>query len=148
MSKPVEILLFEFLQAACDASAAGGVLYELELHDTIYQSITRPRGIRISDAISTAAPDTGGGMKEYDAEIHIVCFAKIEGTDKKQRQAALQQVFDIETAVVGLLYGDQQLGGRVCDVVIQKTPRSYDVFDGNPYAIALIPIVINPSGHQ
>ncbi len=148
MSKPVELLVYEFLKASIEASVPGSVLYPLELHDTVYQTITKPFGIRVSDAVSDLMPDTGGGLKEFDADVHVVCFAKVEGVNQKQRAAAVQAVFDIQRAVIQLFVDTQDLGGRVCDVIWKKTPRSYDVFDGKPYAVALIPLVINPSGHH
>ena len=148
MEKPAEILLFDYLAECFAASAVDSVLSPLELHDTIYQTISKPRGVRITDAFGDLAPDTGGGLKEYDVSAQIVCFAKVEGTNKKQRQDALVAVFAIQRAVCQLLIDDQSLGSPVCDVLVKKSYRSYDVFDGSPYAVANIPVVINPSGEQ
>jgi hypothetical protein len=150
MDKPAEILLFDYLAECQNAAAVDDVIYPLDLHDTIYQAIKdkKPNGIRISDAVGDLAPEPGGGLKEYDVSVQIVCYAKVTGTDKKQRQDALITVFAIQRAVCQLLIDDQSLGNRVCDVLIKKSYRSYDVFDGGPYAVANIPVVINPSGEQ
>lgn len=148
MNKPVEILLFDYLADAQAASAVDSVIYPLELHDTVYQTIKKDRGVRITDAVGDLAPEPGGGLKEYDVSVQIVCFAKVEGKDKKQRQEALVAVFAIQRAVVQLLLDDQSLGMRLCDVVIQKGVRGYDVLDGTPYAVANISILINPTGER
>ena len=50
--KPVEMHLYEFLTEQIAAVQPGGLLYDLELHDTIYQTIQTVRGVRISDAVS------------------------------------------------------------------------------------------------
>lgn len=144
--KPAEINLYDFLKDTLDASASDSLLYELELHDTIHQSITKPLGVRISEAVGMLAPGPGGGLKEVDVDLILICYAKIAGNDKKQRQDALQQVFDISVAVVTVLNADTTLGGRGCEVLVKRGSRGYDVFDGNPYAVANIPLLINPSG--
>ncbi len=145
--KPGEILLFDFLTELIDAAVPDDPLFQLELHDTIYQKITKENGLRISDAISDPAPERGGIVKEFDIKLQLVCFARVLGTDQKQRADALQKVYDIEMAIIQAFVDDNlSLGGRVCDLKIDSVPRSYDSFDGNPYAIALIPIVLNPTG--
>lgn len=150
MPEPIEVSVFEFLDAAVNDAAVESPLEGIAVHDTVYRPIEKnqPNGVRISDCVSTIAPEPGGGMKEYDAELVLACFAKIEGADKKQRQDALKKVFEIQTAVIELLYSDGSLGGRVCDVLIRRSPRSFDVFEGNPYAVAMIPLVVNPSGSE
>lgn len=146
--KPVEVKLFEFLKEKFDASASGSVLYELELHDTLNQKITKQQGVRISEAVGDLAPGPGGGLSEHDVLLFIVCFAKVLGKDKTKRQAALQEVFDIQLAVCQLLISDSTLGTRVCDLVIRRGGRGYDVLEGNPYAVANMPLIINPSGRR
>lgn len=150
IEKPAEILLFDFLTEKIDAATPGDVPYELDLHDTVYQSMKaeKPRGIRISDAVGDLAPEPGGGLKEYDVSLQLVCFAKVEGTDKKARQPAVCDVFAIEKWVCEVLYADPTLGGRECDVVVKKGTRGYDSLDGNAYAIANIWLVVNPSGES
>lgn len=144
--KPSEILLFEFLTERIKAAASGDVLFEIELHDTVWQSITRESGIRISDVICEMAPEPGGGMKEWDVHIELACFAKVEGNDKKQRQPAMLRAFQLQQAVCKLLVQYQDLNGRVCDVLVRRGSRGYDTFDSNPYAVGSVPLVINPSG--
>jgi hypothetical protein len=146
MAKPAEILLFDFLAEKFDASASGSVLYELELHDTVHQSITKKQGVRISEANGDLAPGPGGGVKECDVDLILICFAAVEGKDKKQRQEALAAAFDIQMAVAGLLFADPSLGGRVCDLLPRKFGRGFDVLDGKPYAVVNLPLLINPSG--
>jgi len=142
--KPAEILLFDFLAEQIEAAVAEDVLFEVELHDTIYQTITKPRGLRISDAVGSMVPGGDGAIREHGVSVQLVCFAKVAGKDKKARQPALTQVWELEKEMYRLLYTDNSLGGRVCDVEIEMGSRSYDVMNGEPYAVANIPLVINP----
>lgn len=146
MAKPVEISLFDFLTDKISASAVDSVIYGLELHDTIYQLITKSRGIRISDVVGSFSPAGTATESEYDVFISLSCFAKVEGKNQKARQPALTQVFDIQQAVYGLLRADASLGGRVCDSVLLRGARGYESLDSQPYAVAIIEMVINPTG--
>lgn len=145
--KPVEILVFEFLQETVDAASSGQALSEIDVHDTVYQAPKkdRPKMIRVSDAVSDFAPIGAGELKEFDVALQIVCAVKVEGKDQKARGPALQAVFEIEKAVIGAIVADFTLGDRICDCVIEKSVRGYDSLDGNPYAVANISLVINPS---
>lgn len=144
MDKPAELLMFDFLTEKVAAAPAGTTLDGLELHDTIHQTITKTRGVRISDAVGDTAPDVGGKVKEWNVSLELSCFTRVEGKNQKERAAALQAVFDIEMAIAQLLLDDPSLGGRTCGVAVEQTPRGYVEFDGKAYAVALIPIVVNP----
>lgn len=146
MAKPAEILLFDFLTEEFAASAVGSLLYDLELHDTVYQKITKPCGLRISEATGDLSPGPGGGLKEVDVDLVLICYARIEGKDKTERQEALQKAFEIQQEIVMLLVNNQTLNNRVCDVLVRKGSRGYDSLDGEPFAVANQPILINPSG--
>jgi hypothetical protein len=146
MDKPAEILLFDFLDDEISSAVPESVLFDLELHDTVYQSITKPRGIRISEAVGDLSPGPEMVIKEYDVSLIIICYSLVEGKQITQRQPALISVFQIQQAVYELLVTDSTLGGRVCDVLILKGSRGYDVFDEGIFAVANVPIIINPSG--
>lgn len=142
--KPGEFLLFDFLTEQIAAAGEGDALFEIELHDTIYQSITRPQGIRISDATSYMSP-TSDGVKEFNIDLQLVCFAKVEGKNKKERQDALTAAWRLQKATYGVLMDDQSLGGRICNGILVATgARGYDVFNGNPYAVGIIPLTLEP----
>lgn len=141
---PAEILLFEFLSESISGSAPDDVIYDCELHDTVYQAIRKPKCIRISEAVSELAVDVTQEMKEFDAELVIAVCVKVEGKDKKERQASIQTLFDIQQEVTKLLTEDGTLGGRVCDSLVRRSFRGFDVLDGEPWAVANIPVVINP----
>lgn len=145
MEKPVEILVYEFLEEEIAASATDSVLYSLELHDTIFQKIKTNRGVRISDCISTFSP-YGTDEKEYDAIVTLACFVRVEGKEKTNRQPALAAVFDIQKALYALFRAKSDLNSRVCDSLLQRGARGYDALDGEPFAVANIPLVINPTG--
>jgi len=141
--KPAELLLFDFLTEQVAAAAAGDVLFELELHDTVYQKIATPRGVRISDAVGDMAPVSGNEIKEWNVSIQLVCYSRVEGKNQKERAEALMDVWKLEKEMYRLLLEHNDLGARVCDVLPETGSRSYDVLDGNPYAVANIPVTIN-----
>lgn len=145
MDKPAEILLFDFLAEKQAEASPDDVIYDLDIHDTIHQAITdkKPKGVRISDATGEMAPTATGGIREYNVELVIVCYAKVEGVNKKERQASLIAVFEIQSEIYRLLLADPSLGGRSCDAQITGGSRGYDVFDGNPFAVANIAVTIN-----
>ena len=146
MDKPVEILVWEFFADNIAEAVPEDVLYEVELHDTTWQKIMKPRGLRLTNSFGDMAPGPGGGMKEVDMHMQVAIYARVEGTDQSARVPAMQKVYDLERKVCEMIYGDQSLGNRVCDVLIVKCIRDYDSLDGNPYAIANIQLIINPSG--
>lgn len=149
-TKPIEILVYEFLQENVDAAADGSALSGIDVHDTVWQAFKKdmPKVLRVSDAVGRMVPIGEGQIKEFDVAVEIACAVKIEGVDKKARQQPLCDVFNIQKAVVGLLFADQTLGNRVCDILINEMPRSYDSIDGNPYAVANIGLIVNPWGRQ
>lgn len=146
MEKPSEILLYEFLRESIDALPQDHTLFELEVHDTVFQTIKTERGARISDAVGDLSPGPEMVIKEYDTLLIITCYSRVNGTDKTQRQTALVDLFNIQREIYSLLLNDSTLGGRVCDSVLLKGGRGYDSLDGEPYAVSNMPIVINPSG--
>lgn len=146
MSNPIEISVFEFLETAIAAAADTSALCDIELHDTVYQKIQSAAGVRISECVSMPSPGVGGEIKEIDAVLTLVVFAKVEGKDKSARAEALTRCWAIESALVSLLNENASLGDRVCDLLIGRSVRGYDVFDGEPFAVANIPLTVNPMG--
>lgn len=144
MDKPAEILLFDFLTEQLAAVPADSTLANIELHDTVYQKMTKPRGVRISEAVGDLGPDTGGELKEWDVDLILVCWSKIDSTDIKNRQPALVDVFTMHKAVFQLLQNDSTLGGRVCDLLLRRGSRGYDKNDEGVFAASNMPLVINP----
>ncbi|KAK0039547.1 hypothetical protein Bpfe_031032 [Biomphalaria pfeifferi] len=128
------------------AAANDSILKSLELHDTIFQNIKTDQGVRLGETPSDFSPMPGGELKEFDAEVPIVVFARVEGTDKTERQAALLKVFTISKAIAKLFFEDCELGGRVCNSELTRWTRGFDDFDGEPYAVSNVSLVINPSG--
>ena len=49
-------------------------------------------------------------------------------------------------AVAELFFADQTLGGRVCDLQIGTIRREFASINGQPFALARIPLTINPTG--
>jgi hypothetical protein len=146
MEKPSEILLYEFLRESFNALPQDHPLFEVELHDTVFQTIKTERGVRISEAVGDLSPGPEMVVKEYDVLVILTCYSRVTGKEKTDRQPALIDVFAIQKAVYSLLIDDSTLGGRVCDSMLLKGGRGYDVLEGEPYAVSNTPIVINPSG--
>lgn len=145
MDKPAEILLFDFLRERIDAAVPESPLFDLELHDTVYQTITKERGVRISEAVGDLSPGPDS-IREYDVELIVTCFSKVLGKNVKDRQPALISVFGIQKAVYEILLADSTLGDRVCDSLMRKGGRGYDVFEDGVFAVTNMPMIINPSG--
>lgn len=147
MDKPAEILLFDFLTEQINALVGDEVLCGVELHDTVYQPIGKAnRLVRVSEAVGDLSPGPEMVVREYDVQLMLVIASRVEGKDKEDRQPALVDVFQMQKALYSLIIGDSTLGARVCDSVIGRGPRGYDVLDGEPFAVANMPLVINPSG--
>jgi hypothetical protein len=152
--KPAEILLYEFLLEQFQAAPAGSILSlegdsdrgELGLHDTIYQQIKTQRCVRISEVVGDFAPGPENVWKEWDVSITLVALARVTGTEKKDRQPAVVQVWELQKELYKLLTEDPTLDGRVCDLVTRPGVRGYDELDSEPYAVVNIPLIINPSG--
>jgi hypothetical protein len=146
MDKPAEILLFDFLAGELEAALPESPLFDLELHDTIFQSITRDRGLRISEAVGDFSPGPENEEKEYDVLVILVCFSRVKGQEDTLRQPALVDVFQIQKQIYSLLRLKSTLGDRVCDSLLKRGSRGYEMLNGEAYAVANVPLVINPSG--
>jgi sensor domain CHASE-containing protein len=72
---------------------------------------------------------------------------KVLGKNKQERADALTAVWTLQTWLYEVLIADASLGRRVCGSKLGKGARGYGVFDGDPYAVAMVPITINPSGY-
>lgn len=138
--------LFLFLQSAIAVAQSGEPLHGIELHDTEHQVITRDRGIRISDGRSQLAPKADGTLGEIDAEVELTCFVRVAGADKTERLAARDGAIDLAAAVAALFFADQTLGGRVCDLQLGAIRREFASINGQPFALARVPLTINPVG--
>jgi len=141
-NKPAELLLFDFLTDARTAAVEGDAFFgdDFQIQDTVYPEIKKARGLRISDATSDMQPGTS---QEYNASGQMVAFARVGGKNQKDRADAMTKVYELQRAVTDLIFGDASLGSRVCDITIGHMARGYDVLDGNPYAVAMIPWTIN-----
>lgn len=138
--------IYLFLQSALAAAQSGEPLHGAELHDTEHQVITRERGIRIGDGRSQLAPKADGTLGEFDAEVELTCFVRVAGADKTERLAARDGTIDVAAAVVALFFADQTLGGRVCDVQMGPIRREFASINGQPFALARVLLIINPTG--
>lgn len=146
MNEPVEDKTFDFLEESINAAVSGETLFELELHDTIFQKINNDAGIRIGDAESDFAPNQGDELQEYDAILTLVIYSKILGANKTERSAARKRAFEISRAVAKLFFDDFRMNNRVCDSRVLTAVRGWDSLNSAPYAVVNMPIVFNESG--
>ena len=146
---PIEIKVFDFFDDVITAAIDGDPLFGVQLHDTVYQTIVRTgdrvtdRVIRIGEAESEIVP-CGLDWEEKDVHLVLVIAVRIQGADKTERQDALTDLVNLFRVVSELIDQDRTLGDRVHDLQAEPAPRGYDVFDGDPYAVVNIPLVINP----
>jgi hypothetical protein len=138
--------LYFFLQAAIGAALTDDPLHGIELHDTEHQVITRDRGLRIGDGRSQLAPRADGTLGEFDAQVELTCFVRVAGSDKTERLSARDGVIELAAAVAARFFADQTLGGRVCDLQIGAIRREFASINGQPFALARVPLTINPTG--
>jgi hypothetical protein len=146
LDKPVEILLFDFLAGELEAAVPESPLFDLELHDTVWQNILTDRGVRLSESVGDFSPGPENVEKEYDVLVIITCYSRVTGQQQTDRQPALIDVFQIQKEIYSLLRLNSTLGDRVCDLVLRRGSRGYDNLNGQPFAVANIPVFINPSG--
>jgi len=146
----IEDAVHEFIQEAIEAAQDGDVLFNAELHDNAYLTITKDSGIRLGDCTSDAAPLPGGEeMAEFDAYLPICFFSRIEGTDKTDRKAARNKARALWFAVALLFHNDRTLGGRVRDIIMRRAVTGYDsITDGDFYAVVNLPLIVNSTGQQ
>ncbi|MEO6392517.1 MAG: hypothetical protein ABIP75_11740 [Pyrinomonadaceae bacterium] len=144
----IEHKLFLFLQDTIGAAAAEDPLHDVELHDSLHQVIKRQRGLRIGECRSLLAPRPDNSLDEFDARLTVIGFARVAGADKTERLAARDAVIELAAAVIRKFLDDPTLGGRVCDLLAGQVDREFASINGEPFALARVPLVINPSGQR
>lgn len=146
--KPAESLVYEFIAGLVEAADEDTDLFELEVHDTVFQKITQEAGIRVADGTSTLSPGPGGAMKEFDADVEVVVFVRIPKETPKSRLESRDRAFTITAALVAAIVASNTLGNRVCDCTVWPVARGYDNYNSAAYAVVSIPLVINSSGQR
>jgi hypothetical protein len=146
-----ETAIFEFLSALVAETGAPDPLAEIDLHDTEYQQFQRgvDRGVRISEATGFTGPKPDGAVGEWDVQFFLTCYARVTGKDKTERLAAREAAAELGHAVLGRIYADPSLGGRVCSAQPGRFIRDFDTLDNaDYYATFEIPLVVNPTGRR
>jgi hypothetical protein len=147
----IEDHVADFLQDAIDAAIIaavdGDLLIEADLHDTVYRPFTKPNGIRVGNAQSVLAPNSGQTeVLEFDARLPIIIFSRVEKDERTDRKRARGEAVALAKRVTQLLLDDPTLGGRVNDArVPDPVPRDFDNWDSKPYAVAEVGLLINES---
>lgn len=150
MTEPIEELIFEFLEPVIAAaqSDSNNPLYGVELHDTEYRPITDEHHdyVQIGSCDSELAPNPGATeMLEFDANVILICLAKVLGKERSDRHAARKRVVAITKAVAQLFCEDPTMGDRVNLCRVMRCPRDWASVNSNPYAVANVPLLVNES---
>lgn len=144
----IETKTFQFLTEIVAAAVdEEDPLHELEVHDTPYQKITRAKGVRIFEAVSTFRPTPGAAtVEEFNGDLKLVAWRKLLTTDLTERLAARDEVLTIAAAICTKVFDGNTLGGRVCDAFPGDITRDYDNVESKVYAVAEFHLLINRRG--
>lgn len=155
MTKTVEELSYEFIKAAVDAvtlttPTPDSPLFDLEVHDHFHRKIKTNAGIRVGTANGQLSPfEAESGWGEYNVEIPLVIYARIEQTQKddENRTLAMRQARDIAKAVAALFWDNPS-----CDAAFRDT-RIFDYISGydsltkaDHYAVVNLTLRVNEVG--
>jgi hypothetical protein len=141
----IEDALYDFLVLAEQQAASDSPLKGVELHATIHEKIKTDAGVRVGDADAEPGPArSGDGVQEYNAEVLLVCYARVVGSDKSKRAPSRRRAAEIAHAVCEAIEADSSLGGGVCDARVLRISRGYDsITGGDEYAVAVLRLLIN-----
>ena len=145
MSDPIEDLTHDFIEEHIN-EAKDGVLFKLELHDTLFKKIETANGIRIGDAQSDLSVNHEDEIQEYDGQLMLVIYSQILDKNKTERRAARKLCVDIAKAVAKLFIDDEKMRNRVCRSRTLTAIRGYDSINSKPYAVINLPLIINETG--
>lgn len=149
----VEDALHEFLLAAQTAAPSDSIIKNIQIGLTAYDDRTADAGVMIGDGKADLAPnsvmDTDlGAVTEWDAELDLVCFARIEGEYSAGRGAARKRAKRIARKIAFILVQDPTLNGFVTDSRALSYRWGNDSENKKPWAVAIVPFRYNETGQQ
>lgn len=142
----LETALYTVLNAAIAAAEDGDVLFKAELHQTVYEPITKTFGVRIGDTNCDLAPGPGGAIDEWDILGVVQLFARVEDDTAAAVIAAREKVRALEMAVSQVLVDDPTLGNAINDCRILGGERGWGNVQGQRHAAANIHVIANETG--
>jgi len=142
----VETAIYTALAAAIAAAAEGEALFAAELHNTIYEPITKPFGLRVGDTNCDLAPGPGGPVEEWDVLGMVQIFALVNGDTAEAQIAAREKVRALGLKTAEVLLADTTLGHTVNDSRILGGERGWANVQGSRYAAAHLHLIANETG--
>ena len=144
-----EVALYEFLKETIEAADSASQLYEIALHDTLFQPLTEDVAIRIGEVESSIAPLPGAEeAEEFDARFPLVIYSRIPKDEWDSRVNYRDQVNRISRELALLIYNDPRLNLRVNDCRVLGSRRGYDSINTDRFAVANLDVIINETGQQ
>lgn len=144
---------YETVKAAIEAAAEGDTLHGAEHHATTEETITKDKGVRVSDADADLAPLRGvAAMGVYDAVFCLVVFSRVKGSDKSKQQArraARTSGWELALAVAKVFQDDPRMGGQVLNSRLLRGRAGYDsISNADEYYVVLLPMIVNETGRR
>lgn len=155
MTKTVEERVYDFLKAAVDAvtlttPTPDHALFDLEVHDHFFRKIKTDVGVRVGTANGQLSPfEAEVGWGEYNVEILLVVFARIEQTQKDDdnRTLAMRRARDVAKAVAALFWDNPSCDAAFRDTRILDYVAGYDsLTKSDHYAVVNLTLRVNGVG--
>ncbi|HRH40391.1 MAG TPA: hypothetical protein PKY82_02015 [Pyrinomonadaceae bacterium] len=139
-----ETALYNFFNTRALAAVSPSPLAGLSVLPTDYSHKT-DFCLVIGNCNSVFSPGPGGETKEYNGRILLQILKKVsDDVESAEYVEAREKVRHASLEVAGLLFDFSTLDGNVCDVQVEDGFRDYAEVKGNYYAIAIIPVIVNP----
>jgi hypothetical protein len=123
------------------------LLFELEILDSPYATITKDFGVQVDDANSDLAPTPGGDdLEEFDADLILVVYSRVDGPDYSDRKAARTRAIALGKRLGQLFLTDPTMNSRVQDSRVLRCSRGWVNIKSVPYAIVNVPLIVNETG--
>lgn len=155
MTKTVEERVYDFLKAAVDAvtlttPTPDHALFDLEVHDHFFRKIKTDVGVRVGTASGQLSPfEAEAGWGEYNVEILLVVFTRIEQTQKDDdnRTLAMRRARDVAKAVAALFWDNPSCDAAFRDTRILDYVAGYDsLTKSDHYAVVNLTLRVNGVG--
>ena len=147
MPTAIEDHLADFLDDKIGAAVEGDVLFDLELLDTSYATVTKERFVQIDDGESDFAPTSGGeDVAEFDGNVTLIVGRKLVKGERVHRRQARSDAIEIAMALAKLFFDDPTMGNRVNDSRVLRCLRGWANIKSVPYCVMNLPLIINETG--
>lgn len=139
-----ETILYNFFTAKVAAAVNPSSLVGLSVLPTQYSHKTE-FCLVIGNCASAFSPGPGDEMKEFNGRILLQILQKIsDDVEAAEYVEAREKVREASLEITRLLFDFNSLDGNACQVEVEDGFRDYAEVKGNYYAIAIIPVVVNP----